>query len=81
MMAKKRNSAKSTGSALPLAEGGENHQTAGNGWPPMTTQQGTPVADDQNSLKLGSRGPTLMDDFHFREKICIPTPRTALRLE
>ena len=35
----------------------------------LTTQQGIPVADDQNSLKVGARGPTLLEDFHFREKI------------
>lgn len=35
----------------------------------MTTKQSTPVADDQNTLKAGQRGPALMQDFHFREKI------------
>ncbi len=35
----------------------------------MTTNQGLPMADDQNSLKAGPRGPTLLEDFHFREKI------------
>src|SRR6185369_11955186 len=35
----------------------------------LTTNQGLPVADDQNSLKAGVRGPTLLEDFHFREKI------------
>ncbi len=35
----------------------------------MTTNQGLPIADDQNSLKAGVRGPTLLEDFHFREKI------------
>src|SRR3984957_17200925 len=50
-------------------EGGETHQTAGGDVPSMTTQQGTPVADDQNSLKIGARGPTVLEDFHFREKI------------
>jgi catalase len=35
----------------------------------LTTQQGVAVADDQNSLKVGERGPTLLEDFHFREKI------------
>ena len=35
----------------------------------LTTQQGVPVADDQNSLRVGARGPTLLEDFHFREKI------------
>ena len=35
----------------------------------LTTNQGLQVADDQNSLKAGGRGPTLLEDFHFREKI------------
>ena len=35
----------------------------------LTTNQGLRVSDDQNSLKVGSRGPTLLEDFHFREKI------------
>ena len=35
----------------------------------LTTAQGGPVSDDQNSLKIGPRGPTLIEDFHFREKI------------
>src|SRR6478672_7709497 len=35
----------------------------------LTTNQGLPVGDDQNSLKAGVRGPTLLEDFHFREKI------------
>ncbi|MYL98371.1 catalase [Novosphingobium sp. FGD1] len=50
-------------------EGGELHQIAGSDGTVLTTQQGVPVADDQNSLKLGERGPTLLEDFHFREKI------------
>lgn len=50
-------------------EGGETRQTTEGGAPTLTTQQGTPVADDQNSLKQGARGPTLLEDFHFREKI------------
>jgi catalase len=49
--------------------GGETHQTAEHNVPILTTQQGTPVADDQNSLKIGARGPTVLEDFHFREKI------------
>lgn len=49
--------------------GGETHQTATGDIPTLTTQQGTPVADDQNSLRGGQRGPTLMEDQHFREKI------------
>ncbi|OAI43000.1 catalase [Rhizomicrobium sp. SCGC AG-212-E05] len=49
--------------------GGELHQLAGGDVPSLTTQQGIPVADDQNSLRQGMRGPTLMEDAHFREKI------------
>ena len=49
--------------------GGEFHQVAGGGVPVMTTAQGIPVADDQNSLKLGARGPVLLEDFQLREKI------------
>jgi catalase len=36
---------------------------------PLTSNQGVPVADNQNSLKAGLRGPTLMEDFILREKI------------
>ncbi|WP_284775888.1 catalase C [Agrobacterium sp. lyk4-40-TYG-31] len=49
--------------------GGELHQFAEGDTPVMTTAQGGPVADDQNSLRIGSRGPLVMDDFHFREKM------------
>ena len=34
----------------------------------MTTNQGLRVSEDEHSLKAGVRGPTLMEDFHFREK-------------
>ncbi len=39
-------------------QGGETHQVAGEQVQTLTTQQGVPVADDQNSLKQGSRGIT-----------------------
>ena len=35
----------------------------------LTTNQGVRINDDQNSLKAGERGGTLMEDFIFREKI------------
>jgi catalase len=35
----------------------------------LTTNQGLKVAEDEFSLKAGERGPTLMEDFHFREKM------------
>ena len=54
---------------LERGEGGELHQTASGKGSVLTTAQGGPVSDDQNSLKIGPRGPTLIEDFHFREKI------------
>lgn len=54
---------------LRRGEGGELHQIATGDVPVLTTAQGGPVSDDQNSLKIGPRGPTLLEDFHFREKI------------
>ncbi len=35
----------------------------------LTTNQGLKMAEDEFSLKAGERGPTLMEDFHFREKM------------
>lgn len=35
----------------------------------LTTNQGLRIADDQNSLRAGQRGPTLLEDFILREKI------------
>jgi catalase len=35
----------------------------------LTTDQGVPVDDTDNSLTVGERGPTLLEDFHFREKL------------
>ena len=54
---------------LERGEGGELHQIAEVDIPVLTTAQGGPVSDDQNSLKIGARGPTVLEDFHFREKI------------
>lgn len=50
-------------------DGDELHQQAGASHPVMTTDQGIPVADNQNSLRQGTRGPTLLEDFILREKI------------
>ena len=36
---------------------------------PLTTNLGVKIADDQNTLKAGSRGPSLLEDFHFLEKM------------
>ena len=35
----------------------------------LTDNMGHAVSDDQNSLRAGVRGPTLLEDFFFREKI------------
>jgi catalase len=35
----------------------------------LTTNHGVSIADNQNSLKAGLRGPTLLEDFILREKI------------
>ena len=47
---------------------GETHQTA-LGDALLTTNQGLPLSDNQNSLKAGGRGPALLEDFILREKI------------
>ncbi len=46
--------------------GGETHQASAT---VLTTNQGIPVSDNQNSLKIGERGPVLLEDFVLREKI------------
>src|ERR1700755_3367662 len=50
-------------------QGGETHQGASGDAPRLTTQQGIVVSDDQNTLRAGERGPSALEDFHFREKI------------
>ncbi len=47
----------------------ELQQQAGGTHPPMTTQQGIVVPDNQNSLTATPRGPVLLEDFILREKI------------
>ena len=51
-----------------LGSGGELHQKA-LGSEILTTNQGVPIADDQNTLRACTRGPSLLEDFHFLEKI------------
>ncbi|MFG6530409.1 MULTISPECIES: catalase [unclassified Sulfitobacter] len=52
-----------------LGKGGEPRQQTTDREKTMTTAQGGPIADDQNSLKAGPRGPVLMEDHVFREKM------------
>ena len=58
--------------AVPTAApgtGGETHQTASGANASLTTNQGTVISDDENSLRVGARGPTSLEDFVLREKI------------
>jgi catalase len=50
-------------------QGGEVHQIADKAHLPLTTQTGAIVADDENSLRGGERGPTLLEDHILLEKI------------
>lgn len=50
-------------------QGGELHQLAGGEHPALTTNQGLPLPDNQNSLKAHPLGPVLLEDFILREKI------------
>ncbi|MBM7070061.1 catalase [Actibacterium sp. 188UL27-1] len=56
-----------TDRAVDTGGGGEHHQQPD--LARLTTAQGIPVADNQNTLKAGARGPALLEDFHFREKM------------
>ncbi len=51
---------------LPAAE---THQTTSDPKNTLTTNHGAPISDNQNSLRAGARGPTLIEDFVLREKI------------
>jgi catalase len=39
------------------------------GPPTLTTRQGHPVSDNQNNRTVGDRGPTVLENYHFLEKI------------
>lgn len=43
----------------------------------LTTNQAVRVSNTDDSLKVGTRGPTLMEDFHFREKLTILTTKES----
>ncbi len=51
------------------AHGGETHQQAAHGQPLLTSNQGVALSDNQNALRAGARGATLLEDFLLREKI------------
>ena len=54
---------------LNAGNGGETHQVTDADHPVLTTNHGTPIADNQNQLKAGARGPVLIEDEIFREKM------------
>jgi catalase len=64
---------KVTDNVMRVGEGGETHQQSDKSEKAaearLTTNQGIRVSDNQNSLKSGARGPTLLEDFVLREKI------------
>ena len=49
-----------------VGNAGETHQSSDVN---LTTNQGTVISDNQNSLRSTPRGPTLLEDFVMREKI------------
>jgi catalase len=70
-MAKRKDTSVAKGpvQAMVRGKGGEAHYTAKAAGQTLTTNQGIPVSDNQNSLRAGPRGPTLLEDFVLREKI------------
>lgn len=73
---KTSNTSKSTYTSVKLGDaatlvgsGGETHQIARKQDQLLTTQAGVALADDQNTLKIGEKGPALLEDFILREKL------------
>jgi catalase len=69
MKTQKRNPSSPKSTPRAQANGGETHQSSTGSENELTTNQGLPIADNQNSLRAGNRGPTLLEDFILREKI------------
>ncbi|WP_407699291.1 catalase [Sphingopyxis yananensis] len=68
--AAKKSRAKSTSPSI--GQGGETQQHPTDASDPtaiLTDNHGHPISDNQNSLRSGTRGPTLIEDFILREKI------------
>ncbi len=68
----KKSSPKSVDPKASRLSGGETHQQVAGAQAAtayLTTNHGTRISDNQNSLRLGARGPTLLEDFVLREKI------------
>jgi catalase len=55
--------------SLAKVRGGETHQQSAPSDVPITINHGLPISDNQNSLRAGTRDPTMLEDFVLREKI------------
>jgi catalase len=54
---------------MPVALSAEDKNKSNTNTTSMTTNEGYPISDDENSQTVGERGPTLLQDFQFIEKI------------
>ena len=71
--------ASATEALVPLGEGGELHQQADGIETTLTTNQGVPISDNQNSLKAGPRGPMLLRGLSScARRSCISTTSASL---
>ena len=68
MVKRKSTKVQSNGGNGNAAAGGETHQQTVSE-AALTTNHGLAISDNQNSLRAGDRGPTLLEDFILREKI------------
>ena len=68
-MAKQKKPTRQPEKAFHAGNAGELHQTTDERDSTLTTNQGLAISDNQNSLRSGERGPTLLEDFILREKI------------
>lgn len=66
-MSKDKQSPGTPTTSMARGKGGETQQR--DTGPALTTNHGVPVSDNQNTLKAGTRGPALLEDFVLREKI------------
>ncbi len=69
MATRKAGKVKTPSTTRSTGNGGETHQAAAGKDAVLTSNQGIPVSDNQNSLRAFTRGPTLLEDFILREKI------------
>ncbi len=51
-----------------VGNAGEIHQIAGGTHPAMSNQNGVIIADDENQLRGGERGPSLLEDWQYLTK-------------